>query len=341
MRRPAMTLALLVAASPALAHSGRLSAGETPAPVFRVEKVAERVYCLFGLGGNVGFLVTDAGVLVVDDQYEDVAPGIVEKIREITDKPIRYLVNTHYHSDHTGGNPVLGKTAEIVAHETVRPRMLEYNETIRRTYPDKVRELEREIASLTEPADPWRAALEKDLGLLRFFLQGATAFDPAAAAPPEITYNGRLTVWLGGEQVQIFHVAPAHTDGDSVVYFKNRKVLHAGDLFFNGMVPFIDWLAGGTSLGYVESIDDVVSRVPPDTKVIPGHGPVAGIPDLRRYRDFIADLRGEVERTVRGGMSKPEAVRAVKMERYPEVKETFRTLGNVVGTVYDEMTQAR
>src|SRR5262245_28489684 len=127
---------LMLAGAPVLAHTGEApanpAASPSPSPTepqpkpveFKLEKLSSRAYCLYGRGGNVGFLVTDAGVVVVDDQYEEVAQGIVDQIHGVTDRPIRYLVNTHYHGDHTGGNPVFVKFAEIVAHDTVRSRLL-------------------------------------------------------------------------------------------------------------------------------------------------------------------------------------------------------------------------
>jgi len=111
---------------------------------------------LFGRGGNVGFLVTDRGVAVVDDQYREMAPGILDEIKKITDKPIRYLINTHYHGDHTGGNPIFQSIAEIVAHDTVRPRLLEYPMTVQKTFPARVQSLEAEIARSRTP--PTRTA---------------------------------------------------------------------------------------------------------------------------------------------------------------------------------------
>src|SRR5580765_4144754 len=122
----ALACAILLTAGMARAHSGWFPAADEkqPAPAFKVQKVGERVYALFGRGGNVGFMVTDKGVAVVDDQYREMAPGIIDEIKKITDKPIRYLINTHYHSDHTGGNPVFQSIAEIVAHDAVRPRLL-------------------------------------------------------------------------------------------------------------------------------------------------------------------------------------------------------------------------
>jgi len=341
MRRFALLLCLLFATAPAHAHRGLAPDQDQPGPVFKLEKVSEHTYCLFGQGGNVGFFVTSAGVLVVDDQYENIAQGIVDQIRTVTDKPIRYLVNTHYHSDHTGGNPIFVKFAEIIAHDTVRPRLLEYPEVVARTFPGRLKALEAEITSLADPSDPYRQSLEKDRGLLSFFLDAAVKFKPETAAPPALTYDGHVKVWLSGQEVEIFHVAPGHTDGDSMVFFKDEKVLHMGDLFFNGMYPFIDALGGGSERGYIENIDYALSHVPPDTKVIPGHGPVTDIAGLKRFRDFLADLRTEVEKAVKSGMSRADAIRAIKMEAYPEIKPSFRTLGNDIAVIYDEIKSGR
>ncbi len=285
--------------------------------------------------------MTDAGVVVVDDQYEAVAPEIVEQIRGVTARPIRDLVNTHDHGDHTGGNPVFVKFAEIVAHDTVRPRLLEYPETVKKTFPDKKRLIQAEIDAIKDSADPYRLALEKDLGLLDFLLKDALAFDPAKAAPPGLTYDGQVRLWLGGEEVDILHVAPGHTDGDSMVYVATQKVLHMGDLFFNGMYPFIDAWAGGSARGYVKNIDRILTVVPADARVIPSHDPATDVATLRRFRSFMSDLIDTVEKAAKGGKSKPEAVRTITMDQYPEIKPLFRTLGNDIAVVYDEVTPAR
>ncbi len=338
---------MLLWAGPLFAHSGAPAAApsaaaqDNPPPVLRLEKLTERVYCLYGKGGNVGVLVTETGVVVVDDQYEDVAPGIIEKIRSVSDKPIRYLVNTHFHADHTGGNPVFIKLAEIIAHDTVRPRLLTYPETIRKTFPDRIKAIEAETASLSDPADPYRVSLEKDLDLFKFMLGLAEGFSPDKAAPPGITYQSEVNLWLGDQEVEVFHVAPGHTDGDSIVYFPKEKVLHMGDLFFNGMYPFVDTAGGGSFNGLMENVDRALARVAPDARVIPGHGPVTDVPTLRRYRDFLSDLRAEVGKAIKEGRSRADAVRSISLPRYPEIKPLFRTLGNDVAGFYDEMSPGR
>ena len=343
MRSRFLLLCLAFSPVATLAHSGAAPepAPPPPPPKFTLEKLTDKVYCLFGQGGNVGILVTDRGVLVVDDQYENIAPGIVDQIRTVTDKPIRYLVNTHFHADHTGGNPVFIKFAEIIAHDNVRPRLLDYPVAVARTFPDKIKNLEKDISAIADSNDAYRVTLQKDLGLAKFFLDDATKFRIESAAPPGITYEGHVKVWLGGEEVHIFHVAPGHTDGDSMVYFAGQKVLHMGDLFFHGTYPFIDAAGGGSARGCIENIDYAIANVPPDVKVIAGHGPVAGIAELKRARDFLSDLWSEVDKAVKAGMSKADAIRAIRMEAYPEIKPAFMSLGNDISVIYDEIKAAR
>ncbi|HKN46500.1 MAG TPA: MBL fold metallo-hydrolase [Candidatus Polarisedimenticolia bacterium] len=330
-----VSICMALGAAQASAHSG--APPGRPAPAFKLEKLTDRVYCLYGEGGNVGFLVTGEGVVVVDDEYAEIAPGIVEQIRSVTDRPILYQINTHYHSDHTGGNPVFAKFSEIIAHDTVRPRLLEYPATVRRSFPGKMQAIETEIAGLKDPADPYRVALEKDLGLMKFLLGEAEKFSPGIAAPPRVTYDGHMNLWLGGQQITIVHVAPGHTDGDSIVFFPNEKVVHMGDLFWNGIIPFIDALAGGSEKGFIDNIDYVLERTTPEARVIPGHGPAADVPTLRRFRAFLVDLRAEVEKSVRKGLSRVEAIRTIRMDQYPDIKPLARSLGNDIAVTYDEV----
>jgi glyoxylase-like metal-dependent hydrolase (beta-lactamase superfamily II) len=333
-------LALMLLIAPA-AHAHHGAPSDPRPPVFRLEKVSERVWCLFGRGGNVGIYVTGGGVVVVDDQYEDMAQGIVDQIRTLTAEPVRYLVNTHYHADHTGGNAVFLKMGEVVAHRTVRPRLLEYPGVVKRTFPGLIEEYQREKDAIADPADAYRLALDKDLGLLKFFLDSAGAFTPESAAPPGLTYEGRVTLWVGGRPVEVMHISPAHTDGDSIVWIPEEKVVHMGDLLFYGMYPFVDTLGGGSVEGMVRSIDAVLAMVPPDAKVIAGHGPVTDLAGLRRARSFLADLHGKVRLEAEKGTSRADAVRRIRMDEYPDIKPSFRTLGNVIAAAYDELAPAR
>lgn len=329
--------AVLATGRDATAHSGHFAADEpAKAPTCRLEKVSERVYCVYGKGGNVGFLVGDTGVVVVDDQYADVAPAVLEQIKSVTDKPIRYLINTHYHADHTGGNQTFKPIAEIVAHESVRPRLLDFPRVVQATFPDKIKALQTEIDAIKDPADRYRDALTRDIGIMQFFLESVQGFDPATAAPPGLTFDSKITIWAGAQPAEVFHLGPGHTDGDSVVWFRTEKVLHTGDLLFNGMVPFIDAAGGGSAHGYLRSLDRLLAMLPADTKIIPGHGPVTDVPGLRHARDFLKDLSTEVDKAIKSGKSRTEAARTVTLTAYPDVKEAFRSVANDVLVFYDE-----
>ncbi|HYV20378.1 MAG TPA: MBL fold metallo-hydrolase [Verrucomicrobiae bacterium] len=349
-----VALTAIVSPSPAWAHAGGHALAEdppasdqdkeTPAappepppPPFKLEKVSEHGWCLFGVGGNVGILANDAGVLVVDDQYENVAPGIVEQIRSISDKPIRWLVNTHYHGDHTGGNAVFKPLTEIVAHDTVRSRLLDYPRVVVDTFPARMQAIHVEVMTLADEKDPYRDALMHDLDLMKFLYDLSKAFDPLKAAPPGITYKDGLTLWLGDQPVEIAHYAPGHTDGDSVVYFPKEKVVHMGDLLFNGLVPFIDMPGGGSARGYLTNLNKVLDRLPADTKVIPGHGPVTDVAGLRHARDFMRDMQSEVTKAIQRGLTRQQAARSIKLATYTDIKPAFRTVANDVLAFYDEM----
>jgi glyoxylase-like metal-dependent hydrolase (beta-lactamase superfamily II) len=280
-------------------------------------------------------------MVVVDDQYRDTAPALLEAIRGLADRPIRWLVNTHHHGDHTGGNPLFGTVAEIVAHRNVRARLLRDPEAIRSTFPARIEALQREIEGLGDPADPYRAALEKDLGLARFLLEGAAQEQPGAAALPVVTYDDGVTLWPGGREIRVLHVGPGHTDGDSIVYVPAAGVLHVGDLMFHGSVPFVDVRGGGSALGFIGNLDRALALAPPGTRIIPGHGPLTDVPALRRYRDFLADVRRQVEEAVAAGRTLPETVRLVRGDRYPDIKPGFRTLGNLAAALHDELRRGR
>jgi glyoxylase-like metal-dependent hydrolase (beta-lactamase superfamily II) len=343
MRIPAalvLSALALASAAPALAHDGAFLAADTPpaqAPTFTLEKVSDHVSCLFGKGGNVGILATDDGIVVVDDQYPDVAQGVVDQIRTISDKPIRYLINTHYHGDHTGGNAVFQPLTTIVAQDTVRPRMLEYPAQVHETFPDKMQAIHWEIRGLTAENDPYRDALMSDLNFMKFLYDLSESFDPAKVVAPSVTFDKSLTLWVGDQNIEILHIGPGHTDGDAVVWFPKEKVVHMGDLLFNGSVPLIDVPGGGSARGYLKSMDVVLARLPPDTRVIAGHGPTTDVAGLRHARDFMQDMERAVTRAVQAGKSRADAARTVKLDAYTDIKPGFRTVANVTLAFYDEI----
>jgi len=231
-------------------------------------KVAEGVYVLTGQGGNIGVSLGEDGVFLIDDQYAPLTTKIRAAVSSLTPQPIRFVLNTHWHGDHSGGNENLGKLGiVIVAHENVRKRMSV--EQFLEAFGQKV------------PASP-------------------------KAALPIITFADSITFHLNGDEIRSFHVAPAHTDGDTVVHFKKANVVHMGDCFFNGMYPFIDLSSGGSIDGVIAAADKVLAITDMSTKIIPGHGPVGDKAALQIFRDVLVSIRDRVKTMVVAGKTLDE-----------------------------------
>lgn len=231
--------------------------------VIETHKLADGVYMLTGAGGNIGVSAGEDGIAIIDDQFAPLTPKIQEALAKLSPKPARFVINTHWHGDHTGGNEDFGKAgAVIVAHDNVRKRMTEkhFNEFFKRE-------------TLPSPKD----------------------------ALPVATFSADVTLHLNGETLHVFHVANAHTDGDALIYFRNANVLHMGDTFFNGMYPFIDAGSGGGIDGVIATADKALGMVGAETKIIPGHGPLATRADLEKFRGMLATLRERVTKLIRDG----------------------------------------
>jgi glyoxylase-like metal-dependent hydrolase (beta-lactamase superfamily II) len=232
-------------------------------------------------------------VLVVDSQFKDMAPGIVEQIRTLTEKPIKYLVNTHHHGDHTGGNAVFRPISVIIAHDNVRKRMLASPADILREYPALVAAAEK-----AGQADRAKYLAEQ--------LEWAGKVKQEEIPAPMVTYDTEVRVHVNGETVQVWHTPPAHTDGDSSVYFEKANVLHMGDLFFNKTVPYIDVGSGGSPAGYLKALDAVIARVAPGVVIIPGHGKVTDLAGLEAFRAYVADLVERAAKARAAGRSRED-----------------------------------
>lgn len=236
------------------------------------EKLGDGVYMLTGAGGNLGVSAGEDGVVLIDDQYAPLTGKILATIRTISDKPVRFLINTHLHGDHTGGNENLGKGGVlIVAHENVRKRMSveQFSELFKRT----------------TPAYP-------------------------KVALPIVTFTDAVTFHLNGDDLFAFHVPPAHTDGDTVIRFTKANVIHTGDLLFNGMYPVIDLESGGSVEGMVAAADRLLALCDSKTKLIPGHGPAATPADLKAYREMVAGTYAAVKQLVQAGKTREEVLAA-------------------------------
>ena len=239
---------------------------------FQTTKLTDNVYMLAGVGGNLGLCVGDDGVLLVDTEYAGLTEKLLAAVKEITDRPVRFAINTHWHFDHVGGNEALAKAGTtLIAHENVRKRL----------------------------------STDQVIGA---FNRKVPASPPAAL--PVITYTDSLTFHLNGETIRIIHVDPAHTDGDSFVHFQTANVLHVGDVLFNGMYPFIDATAGGSIDGMIAAVDRALTLANDDTKIIPGHGPLASPADLRTYRAMLKTVRDRIGSMIREGKSRDEIIAA-------------------------------
>lgn len=265
-RITAATIALLLCAGAAEAQQQDFSN-----VVIRAERVADGVYVLFGQGGNIGVSVGDDGAFIIDDQFAPLTEKIRAAIGELTSEPVRFVLNTHWHGDHTGGNENFGKAgAMIVAHENVR----------RRLNPEEFTEV-----------------------------MGRTQQAPADALPV-VTFTETMTFYWNGQKIRSFHVPNAHTDGDAIIVFDDSNVVHMGDTFFNGRFPFIDTNSGGDVDGIIAAADAVLRIAGPDTRIIPGHGDVTDVAALRAYRDMVAGTRTRVLALIERGMTEDQIVAA-------------------------------
>jgi len=236
----------------------------------RATEVAPGIHMLEGQGGNIGLLSGDQGALLIDDQYAPLTGAILKAVSEITDQPVQFVLNTHWHGDHTGGNENLGRRgAVIVAHENVRKRLSS--------------EQFMEAFNRTAPAAP-------------------------EVARPVITFTRDLTFHWNGEEVRVFHVGHAHTDGDALIHFKRANVFHLGDTFFNGFYPFIDAGSGGVIDGMIEAADLVLEQADESTKIIPGHGPLGNRAALQDYRDMLVTVRARIDGLLEEGLSRDEII---------------------------------
>ncbi|MDH5197423.1 MAG: MBL fold metallo-hydrolase [Gemmatimonadota bacterium] len=239
-----------------------------------VVPVAAGVHMLVGRGGNIGVSAGADGVFLIDDQFAPLTEKIVAAVRSISTDPIRFVLNTHWHGDHTGGNENLGSAGSlIVAHDNVRQRM---------SVEQFMEAFDRRV-----PASP-------------------------VGALPVITFSETVTFYLNGDTLHVFHVPHAHTDGDVIIHFRTANALHMGDTFFNGRYPFIDVGSGGNVNGVIAAAEAGLAIADDATRIIPGHGTLGGRAELVAYRDMLVAARDRIGQAMAAGQTL-EQIRAAKL----------------------------
>ncbi len=243
-------------------------AQDTP-PTITTHPVVGNIYMLEGRGGNIGVSAGDDGILIVDTQFDNMAAPITDALKALNKGSLKFIVNTHFHGDHTGGNKALAQTVPVVAHANVRTRM----------------------------------ASDRDLSDAAF-----------RNSLPSVTYDQQASVHMNGEEIRLVHLDPGHTDTDTLVHFTKSNVFHTGDQFTNGMYPFIDLAGGGDVEGYLKNVAHMVSVIPDNAKIIPGHGSLATKQDLLAFQQVLT----ETVDIVRKGIAAGKDQEALQKEGLPE-----------------------
>jgi glyoxylase-like metal-dependent hydrolase (beta-lactamase superfamily II) len=253
----------------------------------KVIPVTDGIYLLEGKGGNIAVSTGLDGILIVDDQFAPLADKIEAALGRLNPGPVRFVLNTHLHGDHTGGNAVFaGRGATLLSHDNVRKRLSEDG---------------------------------KASGML-----------------PVITFNDAASVHFNDLEIRLIHHGPGHTDGDSVIHFVGANVVHMGDLMFNGRFPYVDLGNGGSVDGYIDSVETVLAGLPDTARIIPGHGPLATVQDLRHFRTMLLETVGRVRKARSDGKSLEEIKQAGLPAKYDEWGSGFISTDRWIETIYQD-----
>lgn len=277
------------------------AAAAAPEVTFQAVEVAPGIYMLEGVGGfgggNVGLLTGEDGVVLVDDSFPPHTEQLLAAIAQVVSDPVDFVINTHVHGDHLGGNPTLGGMgATLVAHDNVRARLVKDGMPI----PD-----------------------------------GAVPASPEML--PVLTFEDAVTFHLNGQEAHVFHVANAHTDGDAVIHFRTAGLIHAGDVFFNGLFPFIDLDNGGSVDGYIAGQKRILELAGDSAKIIPGHGPLATPADLKASIAMLETAKERIAAQIAAGKSIEEILAARPLEEFEAQSWQFITTERMIRQVHRDL----
>ncbi len=299
--RVLLVVALASAASLAHAQGEDLSKVE-----IKATRVAGNVFMLEGAGGNIAASVGLDGIAIVDDQFAPLAGKIRAALKAlgITDKPVRFVINTHYHGDHTGGNAPFSDTSTVIAQDNVRKRLA------------------------SGGAAGNGASVHKEV-------------KPAEkAALPVVTFSQDVTVHMNGEDIRALHFPAGHTDGDAIVFFPKSNVVHMGDDFVRYGFPFIDVESGGSVQGMIAAVEKVISQLPADVKVIPGHGALSGSDDVRAYVKMLKETSGAVETALKAGKTLEQMKKEKILEPWQKWSGDFISTDAFIETLHASLSGA-
>jgi len=297
MRSISMIAAVLAFASLASAQDEYLSKVK-----MKVIKVSASVYMPQGAGGNIGASVGEDGIVIVDDEFAPLSDKIRAALKDITDKPVRFVINTHWHFDHTGGNEPFSSTSTVIAQDNVRKRLI-------------------------------TGGTMGNNGSVKMEIKPASK-----AALPIITFDHDVSVHLNGEDIRALHFPRGHTDGDSVIFFSQSNVVHMGDDFVTYGFPFVDLGSGGSVEGMVTAMEKVSAQLPADVKVIPGHGPISTLDDVRRYVTMLKETLAVVDKGIRAGKTLDRLKQENVLAPWQKWNGDFITTDQWLITLYNDLT---
>lgn len=280
-------------------------------PTLQLTKVQDSIYMIQGRGGNIAFQAGSEGTLMVDSQFANATPQILNKILSVTSQPLRYLVNTHHHGDHTGGNDNLkGQGAIVIAHDNVRKLLYgEATKLMDKASEEAYNNAMKRLGDETNPENQKLAKQEAEIAAQNVEEEAMKSVKNL----PAITFSRDMTFYHNGEKIMAFHVDNAHTQGDIILYFTKANVMHTGDAFINSGYPFIDTNNGGSVDGYIKGLSRIFYVANDDTKIIPGHGKLASKDDVQYLHGMLEFLRDRVAYHVVAGKTDAEILQIKEM----------------------------